>query len=146
MDPPIRAALLRLATGHEAAQAVIVAARLGVADLLGDRRAMPPASPPPTGAPAPSLIAAAALAALDVVREEADGRSPSARSHTAADGVAARSGRWWCSSAMTGSAQLRRPGTAVRTGETAVRRLWGVQASFERCTANPRWATSSMRA
>ncbi len=138
--PDPGAALLRLANGAAAAQAVAVAARLGLADLLaeGPRRAEDLAAA--AGAHAPSLRRRLrALAALGVAAEEVDGRFG-----LGPLGGPLRSGvpgsvrdlvllfghpDFW---ATWGALEH-----SVRTGGTAVEHLLGAETTFERYAADP---------
>jgi hypothetical protein len=141
MDAPDPAtALLRLATGHEAAQTVIVAARLGLADLLADGPRDAAGLAAATGAHASSLHRLLrALAALDVVREQADGRfGLGPLGAPLRDGVA---GSLRALVLLFGHDEFWQSWGdlehSVRTGETAVRHLWGVETSFDRYAAEP---------
>lgn len=141
MDAPDPAtALLRLATGHEAAQAVIVAARLGLADLLADGPRDAAELAAAADAHAPSLHRLLrALAALGVVAEQPDGRfALGPLGAPLRDGVPGSlrplvllfgHDEFWQS---WGALEH-----AVRTGETALRHLWGVETSFDRYAAEP---------
>lgn len=134
------AVLLRLVNGAAAAQVVGVAARLGLADLLAEGPRDAEALAGATGTHAPSLWRLLrALAALSVVTEEADGRFA-----LSLLGGALRSGVpgsvrdlvllfghpdfWATWGALDHS---------IRTGQTAVRHLFGVETTFERYAADP---------
>ena len=74
-SPPAPDALLQLVTGYPAAQAVHVAAQLGLADLLADGPRHVEELAAATGTHPPSLARLLRmLAALGIVAEEADGR------------------------------------------------------------------------
>ena len=134
------AVLLRLVNGAAAAQVVAVAVRLGLADLLAEGSRETEALAAATGTHAPSLWRLLrALAALGVAVEEADGRFA-----LGPLGGPLRSGvpgsvrdlvmlfghpDFW---ATWGALEH-----CVRTGETAVRHLFGVETTFERYAADP---------
>ena len=141
MDAPDPAtALLRLATGHEAAQAVIVAARLGLADLLADGPRDAAELAAAADAHAPSLHRLLrALAALGVVAEQPDGRfALGPLGAPLRDGVP---GSLRPLVLLFGHDEFWQSWGAlehtVRTGETALRHLWGADTSFDRYTAEP---------
>lgn len=134
------AVLLRLVNGAAAAQVVGVAARLGLADLLAEGPRDAETLAAATGTHAPSLWRLLrALAALGIATEEADGR--------------------FALGPVGGPLRSSVPGSVrdlallfghpdfwatwgaldhcIRTGETAVRHLFGVETTFERYAADP---------
>lgn len=134
------AALLRIMTGAAAAQAVAVAARLDLAGLLARGPTGAEALAATTGTHAPSLRRLLrALAALGIAEEEPDGRfalGPLGGPLQAGAGDSVRDlvllfghPDFW---ATWGALDH-----CVRTGETAVRHLFGAATTFERYAADP---------
>ena len=138
--PDPAATLLRLINGGAIAQAVAVAARLGLADLLAAGASAAGDLAVVTGTHAPSLHRLLrALAALGVAAEEADGRftlgplgnplrenTPgSVRPLLLLFGHA----DFWAS---WGALEH-----CIRTGETATHHLFGMETTFERYAADP---------
>ncbi len=133
-------ALLRLVNGAAAARAAAVAARLGLADLLAEGPRDAEALAAATGTHAPSLRRLLrALAALGIAAEEADGRFALGPLGGPLRAGATGSVRdlvllfghpdFW---ATWGALEH-----CVRTGETAVRHLFGAETTFERHAADP---------
>jgi hypothetical protein len=133
-------ALLRLVNGAAAAQSIIVAARLGLADLLARNPADADSLAAATNTHAPSLWRLLrALAALGIIAEEPDGRFVLAPlGHPLQAGVPGSMRDlvllfghpdFW---ATWGELEH-----CVRTGETAVRHLFGTTTTFERYAADP---------
>jgi len=139
-EPPATA-LLRLATGYQASQALFVAARLGLADRLADGPRSVDDLAAATGAHAPSLRRLLrALAAFGVFREVEDGRFA-----LAPLGEHLRSGapgRMRALVLMYGDQDFWRTWGelehCVRTGESAAKHLFGVDDHMARYAADPR--------
>ncbi len=138
--PDPGATLLRLANGAAAAQVAAVAARLGLADLLAEGPRDAETLAAATGTHAPSLRRLLrALAALGIAAEEADGRFALGPLGGPLRAGATGSVRdlvllfghpdFW---ATWGALEH-----CVRTGETAVRHLFGAETTFERHAADP---------
>lgn len=138
-EPPATA-LLRVATGYQASQALFVAARLGLADLLGDGPRPVEDLAAAAGAHAASLRRLLrALAAFGVFREGEDGRFALAPLGEHLRAGAPGSVRPLV--LMYGHADfLRTWGElehCVRTGETAAKLLFGADNAFARYAADP---------
>jgi len=139
-DPPPATVLLRLATAYQASLALHLAARLGLADLLagGPRSGEDLAAA--TGTHAPSLRRLLrALAAFGVFREAEGGRFALAPAGECLRDGAPGSVRPLV--LMWGHEDFRRTWDdlehCVRTGETAVKHLFGHGDTFARYAAVP---------
>jgi hypothetical protein len=138
--PEAGAALLRLVNGAAAAQVVAIAARLGLADRLAAGPCDAEALAAATATHAPSLRRLLrALAALGIATEEADGRfalgpvggplRPGVPGSVRDLVLLFGHPDFW---ATWGALEH-----SVRTGESAVRHLFGAETTFERYAADP---------
>ncbi len=135
------AAVLRLATAYQAARALHVATKLGLPDLLADEPRSAEDLVAATGAHAPSLgRLLRALAAFDVIAEREDGRFALGAIGRCLRADAPGSVRDLV--LMYGDGDFWRTWGelehCVRTGETAAKRLFGVDDAFARYAADPR--------
>jgi hypothetical protein len=133
-----REELFRLIGGYQQSQAVYVAAKLGIADLLGERPQSASELAEATGAHAPSLYRLLrALASIGIFSEGAGGRfsltplaAPLAKDHPDSQ---------WAFAVMMGEEHFHVWGDlifAIETGENAFERIYGMGV-FEFLSENP---------